>query len=214
MLAYLYKDEVEGQRYFIAVSKVWMRFWLFLVGCPLKISGLQNFSPGENYVVTFNHNAFLDVPLSAPFIPGGNKTIAKDSFAKIPIFNWFYKRGAVLVNRKSEASRVRSFELMKEVLRKGMHMCIYPEGTRNRTGKPLKDFYDGAFKLAIDAKKEILPCIITGTTKAMPIDKTFYLLPTKLKMYFLPPVSSTDKTAHDLKTEVYNLMLQEFLSKK
>ena len=103
----------------------------------------------------FNHNALLDVPLSSPYVPGANKTIAKASFAKVPLFGLFYRKGAVLVDRKNEKSRVKSYEAMKDVLLTGMHMCIYPEGTRNRTEKPLKDFYDGAFKLAIEAKKEI-----------------------------------------------------------
>jgi 1-acyl-sn-glycerol-3-phosphate acyltransferase len=157
-------------------------------------------------VVVYNHNAFLDVPLSAPFVPGGNKTIAKDSFAKIPIFAWFYKRGGIMVNRKDEKSRIRSLEEMKVVLQKGMHMCLYPEGTRNRTDKPLKDFHNGAFKLAIDANKEIIPCVLLGTKKAMPINKTMYLLPTKLKMIFLPAVSSENIDVKTLNKKVYDIM--------
>lgn len=99
---------------------------------------------------------------------------------------------------------------MKEVLRKGMHMCIYPEGTRNRTQKPLKDFYDGAFKLSADTQKEIIPCVIIGTKKAMPIDKFFYLLPHRLQMIFLPPISPQQKSAKELKTEVFEKMLKVF----
>jgi 1-acyl-sn-glycerol-3-phosphate acyltransferase len=102
---------------------------------------------------------------------------------------------------------------MKNVLKSGMHMCIYPEGTRNRTGQPLKAFYDGAFKLAIDANKNVMPCIIKGTKEAMPIHKTFYLLPTKLSMQFLPSVSSSGKTAKALREEVFNIMLQAYTSK-
>ncbi len=213
MLSYLFKDEKKGQHYFIRVSRWWMRVWLFLVGCPVKVSGKENFEPGKNYVVVFNHNALLDVPLSAPFVPGANKTIAKSSFAKVPLFGSFYKRGAILVNRKDEKSRVKSFEAMKAVLAKGMHMCIYPEGTRNRTGQPLKPFYDGAFKLATESGKEIIPCIIKGTAKAMPIHQSFYLLPTPLKMEFLPPVPSGNITAKELNQKVYQLMLANLETK-
>jgi 1-acyl-sn-glycerol-3-phosphate acyltransferase len=210
MLSYLYKNEKEGQIFFIKVSRIWMSIWLHLIGCPVKIIGKENFKKDKNYVVVFNHNAFLDVPLSAPFIPGGNKTIAKDSFAKVPIFAWFYKRGGIMVNRKDEKSRVRSYEEMKTVLQKGIHMCLYPEGTRNRTEKPLKEFYDGAFKLAVDAGKEIIPCIIIGTKKAMPIHKTFYLMPTKLKMIFLPEVSSANIDAKTLNKKVYDIMYDAY----
>ena len=146
------------------------------------------------------------MPLSAPFVPGGNKTIAKDSFSKIPIFKWFYKRGGVLVNRKNERSRIKGYEEMRIVLASGMHMSIYPEGTRNRTSEPLKAFYDGAFKLAVDAKKDIIPTIIIGTKKAMPIEKTFYFLPTKLTMHFLPPISSAQIETKTLKEKVFETM--------
>lgn len=201
-----YKDHVAGQRYFLKVARVWMHVWLRLVGCPVRIRGYQHFKAGESYVVTFNHNALLDVPLSAPFVPGANKTIAKASFAKVPIFGWFYSRGSVLVDRKDEKSRLKSYEQMKAVLQQGMHMCIYPEGTRNRTDQPLKTFYDGAFKLAIDTNKQVMPCIITGTKRAMPIHKKFYLLPTRLNMYFLEPVSPEGLTSEELKKKVFSLM--------
>ena len=209
MLAYFMKDP-GGQTYFIRVSRLWMNCWLFLVGCPVSIRGRENFAEGKSYVVVFNHNAFLDVPLSAPYVPGANKTIAKSSFTKIPLFGLFYAKGSVLVDRNSEKSRSRSFDTMKKVLASGMHMCIYPEGTRNRTAEPIKEFYDGAFKLAIASGKEIIPCIITGTKKAMPISKTFYLLPVKLGMHFLPPVSSNNITVKDLKEKVHSLMKEEY----
>jgi 1-acyl-sn-glycerol-3-phosphate acyltransferase len=210
MIAYLL-PEPGGQRYFIIMSRIWMRTWLFLIASPVKIKGRENFIADHNYIVVFNHNALLDVPLSSPFVPGANKTIAKASFAKVPLFGWFYKKGAVLVNRNDERSRTKSFEEMKKVLAAGIHMCIYPEGTRNRTKEPLKPFYDGAFRLAIATRKEIIPCIITGTKKAMPIDKTFYLLPTRLKLEFLPAISSEDIPLTALRSKVFTVMQQRFV---
>jgi len=203
--------EVAGQTYFVMISRIWMNVWLFLVGCPVRVTGKENFIRGHTYVITFNHNALLDVPLSCPFVPGANKTIAKASFAKVPLFGWFYSKGAVLVDRKNEQSRIQSFEAMKAVLAAGIHMCIYPEGTRNRTSEPLKQFYDGAFKLACDTGKEIIPAIIIGTKKAMPISKTFYLLPMRLKMHFLPAISSKNIGVKELKEEVFDVMRKYYV---
>ncbi len=214
MLSYLFKDEIKGQAYFIGVSKFWMDVWLLLIGCPVKVKGKEHFAPGSNYVVVYNHNALLDVPLSAPYIPGPNKTIAKASFTKVPVFGWFYRRGSVLVDRKNERSRVKSFEEMKKTLRAGMHMCIYPEGTRNRTDQPLKPFYDGAFKLAVESKKEVIPCVIIGTNKAMPIHKSFFLFPTALRMIFMPPVSPEGLTGKEMKEKVYDQMLHKLIEEK
>lgn len=211
MLSYLVKDP-KGQDYFIKVARLWMNIWLPLIGCPLKIKGRENFEKGKSYVVTFNHNTLLDVPLSAPYVPGPNKTIAKSSFAKVPLFGFFYAKGSVLVDRKNEQSRIRSFEEMKKVLNSGMHMSIYPEGTRNRTSEPLKAFYDGAFKLAVETEKDIIPCLIFGTKKAMPVNKFFYLLPAKLEMHFLPAVSSSGIETKQLKEKVYGLMKDYYTS--
>ena len=204
--------EKKGQDYFIWVSRGWISIWLRMIGCRLTVSGLENFKPGQAYVIVYNHNAFLDVPLSAPFVPGANKTIAKASFTKVPIFSFFYKRGSVLVDRKNNASRIKSFEEMKSVLQKGMHMCIYPEGTRNRTTEPLKAFHDGAFRLAIEANNDIIPCVIVGTQKAMPIHKKFYLLPTRLYMHFLPAVAVENQSAQSIKETVFELMKNKFVS--
>jgi 1-acyl-sn-glycerol-3-phosphate acyltransferase len=204
----------KGQDYFIAVSRVWIRFWLFLIACPLKVKGTNYFIEGETYVVTFNHNTMLDIPLSCPFLPSGNKTIGKNSFEKVPIFKWFYQRGGIMVDRKSDVSRRKSFEAMKEVIAQNVHMCIYPEGTRNKSNELLKPFYDGAFKLAVDTNKSVIPCLLFNTNKAQPNNKNMYLLPTKLQMHFLPPVSSSNKTSKQLNEEVHSLMLAYYTQNK
>lgn len=210
MIPYLMRDP-KGQSFFISVSKVWITVWLYLVGCPLKVKGKENFKKNTAYIVASNHNSMLDVPISCPFIPGANKTIAKDSFAKVPLFGWFYRKGAVLVNRKSEISRRRSFEEMKKVLSIGMHMSVFPEGTRNRTSEPLKKFYDGAFKLAIATNTPVIPTIILNSRKALPVNKSFYFIPHKLEMHFLEPVLVEALTADQLKEKVFGIMKEYYL---
>jgi 1-acyl-sn-glycerol-3-phosphate acyltransferase len=205
MLTHLW-PEWRSQDLFIKIARLWMRVWLTLIGCPVKVRGKENFSPNTSYIITCNHNTLLDVPLSSPFIPGPNKTIAKTSFAKVPIFGFYYSKGSVLVDRNSEQSRRKSFDEMRHVLKVGMHMCIYPEGTRNRTGQPLKKFYDGAFKLATDTGNAIIPTLIFNTGKALPVNKFFYLLPHKLEIHFLPPIESKGKDSDALKDEVYQMM--------
>lgn len=197
--------EPKGQDIFIRISRLWMIVWLHLVGCRFKIKGKENFKKGETYIVTCNHNSLLDVPLSSPFIQGPNKTIAKSSFAKVPLFGFFYMKGSILVDRKSETSRRQSFDKMKAVLKKGMHMCIYPEGTRNRTNEPLKKFHDGAFKLAAETGTAILPAVIFNTKKVLPVDKPFFFWPAKVEIHFLPAVDGIGKTADQLKEEIFTI---------
>lgn len=170
------------------IFRLWMNIYLPLAGVVLKIYGKQHFQKGKNYIVVCNHNSLMDVPVLSPYTPGPNKTIAKKEMAKIPVFGLLYKLGSVLVDRKSEKSRSQSFVQMKEVLAMGMHMCIYPEGTRNRTNKPLKHFYDGAFKLAVNTQYAIIPAVLIGTKYILPANKPFYFMPGRVRLYFMPPV--------------------------
>lgn len=209
MVTYLIPDP-KGSVIFIRMARLWMTVWLFLVGCPVKIKGKNNFEKGKAYIVTCNHNSLMDVPLSSPYIPGANKTIAKKSFAKIPLFGWFYSKGSVLVDRNSDASRRKSFDDMKQVLKLGMHMCIYPEGTRNRGNEPLKKFYDGAFKLAVATRTSIIPTLIFNTKKALPANKPFYFLPKSLEIHFLEPVATDGYTVEELKESVFEIMKEYY----
>lgn len=199
--------EPKRTEVFRRISKIWMSIFFAASGCRLKIKGKENFKRGENYIVICNHNSFMDVPLSTPFIPGANKTIAKIEMSRIPVFGLIYKRGSVLVDRKSKNSRSESFKKMKAVLAMGIHMCIYPEGTRNKTDEPLKPFHDGAFKIAIDTQKAILPGIIFNTKKVLPPNKIFYFWPSKMELHFLPAVEvrETD-TVEDLKQALFTSM--------
>jgi 1-acyl-sn-glycerol-3-phosphate acyltransferase len=206
LFIYFQKEPKKTNR-FISYSRVWMDIFLGLVGCPLKIQGREYFERGKTYIVVCNHNALIDVPVSSPGIPGGNKTIAKAEMAKIPLFGLIYKTGSILVDRKNEKSRRESFAKMKEVLDMGLHMCIYPEGTRNTSTEPIKPFHDGAFRLAVTNGNSIIPMIIFNSRKANPPDKGFFLMPVKLYMHFLPEVAiKPDETVDHLKSRVFELM--------
>lgn len=198
----------EPKRSFLMhnIFVVWMKIFFVFSGVKRKFLGKENFKKGENYIVVCNHNSFMDVPLSSPGIPGANKTIAKVEMSRIPLFGIVYKRGSVLVDRKSEQSRKESYTKMKDVLKQGLHMCIYPEGTRNKTPEPIQRFHDGAFKLATDTQKAILPAVIFYTNEVLPRNKMFYFWPRTIEMHFLPPVAPGNKTVQVLKEEVFEIM--------
>jgi 1-acyl-sn-glycerol-3-phosphate acyltransferase len=201
------KGEAKRTKLFLDVVRVWMAIFLPLCGIRFTTRGKEHFEKGENYVVVCNHKSYMDVPLSCPAIPGANKTIAKREFVDIPLFGMIYSRGSVLVDRNNEASRKESYNQMKKVLEMGMHMSIYPEGTRNRTGQPLKSFQDGAFRLAASTQKAIIPCIILNTAKVLPPEKKFYFWPHPVAIHFLEPIPVTEHdTPEALKEKTYKIM--------
>lgn len=191
---------------------IWMDVFFMLIGVRRVIKGRAHFKRGENYVIVCNHNSFMDVPLTSGSIPGPNKTIAKIEMAKIPLFGIIYKRGSVLVDRKNEQSRKESFSKMKDVLKMGLHMCIYPEGTRNKTGEPLQPFHDGAFRLAVDTGTPVLPALLFYTKIVLPQRKFFYAWPHRVEMHFLPPVYPEQKTTQQLKQELHEVMRKYYVA--
>lgn len=195
---------------FQQAARIWMRVFFFLTFLRIRIKGREYFERGESYIVVSNHSSFMDIPLTTPFIPGPNRTIAKKEMASIPIFGMIYQRGSVLVDRKSDESRKQSFSLMKAVLDRGLHMCIYPEGTRNKTNEPLQYFHNGAFKLAVDTGRPIIPTVILNTAKVLPPGKAFYWWPSTISMHFLEPINVGSNSLEDIKDETFDRM-KEFI---
>lgn len=199
------------------VFRAWMGFFMPLVGCRVVTKGTENFKKGENYVVVTNHNSLVDIPVSSPWIPGPNKTLAKVEMSKIPLFGVIYKAGSILVNRKEENSRRESFTKMQEILDKRIHLCLYPEGTRNKTNQPLQRFYDGAFITAIKAQKPVIPGIIFNTGTILPHDKKLWARPKTIHFHFLEAIPTKGLTLDDttaLKEQVYKVMEAYYVQHK
>lgn len=189
--------------------KIWMSVFLPLVGCPVRRKGKHYFKKGENYIVVVNHNSLVDIPVSTPWIPGPNKTLAKIEMARIPLFGIIYRAGSILVDRNADSSRKESFTRMQQTLGLGLHLCLYPEGTRNKTDAPLQPFYDGAFIAAIRAQKPIMPAVILGTRDILPNKPKFWARPKVIRYHFLEPVptkglSMSDR--HELREKIHKVM--------
>lgn len=195
------------------IFRFWMGIYLPAVFCPVSRRGKENFEKNHNYVVVLNHNSFMDIPVSSPWIPGPNKTLAKAEMAKTPLFGVIYRAGSILVDRKDEASRRSSFTRMQEALQAGLHLCLYPEGTRNKTTELIQPFFDGAFVNAIRGRKHIIPGLIFNTGVILPHDKKFWMRPKRIHIHFLEPISAEGyslKEAGLLKEKVFNIMKEYY----
>jgi 1-acyl-sn-glycerol-3-phosphate acyltransferase len=209
--------EPHRARFLHPVFRGWMGVFMPLVFCPVFRRGKQHFKKGQQYVVIINHNSLVDIPVSSPWIPGPNKTLAKVEMSRIPLFGVIYKCGSILVDRKREESRRESFTRMKETLDMGIHLCLYPEGTRNKTGQPMQQFFDGAFIAAIRTQMPIMPGVIFNTGRILPHDRKLWARPLPIRIHFLEPIPTEGLTLADvtsLKERVHNLMSTHYLENK
>lgn len=165
--------------------RIWMGIFMPMIFCPVRHYGQDKFEKGKNYVVVVNHNSFIDIPVSAPGIPVPSITLAKMEISKVPFFGYIYKQGTILLDRKDRKSRYESFAKMKDVLSKGLSLCLYPEGTRNQSKELLGKFKDGAFKVAVEGQTDIMVGVILGTKNILHPTKKFYAWPHKIEFHFL-----------------------------
>lgn len=184
-IALLFK-EPQRAKIIHPTYRIWMSIFLPLVFIRVKRTGKELFARGENYVVVVNHNSLVDIPVSMPWVPGPNKTLAKVEMSKIPLFGIIYAAGSILLNRKSENSRKESFSEMQKTLKEyGLHLTLYPEGTRNKSDKPLLPFYDGAFITAIRAQKQVIAGVIFNTKKILPNTPKMWAWPHTIHFHFI-----------------------------
>ena len=129
--------------------------------------------------------------------------------AKIPVFGYIYRNAVVMVDRSDAEHRARSVQVMKSVLRRGVSIFIFPEGTFNMGHSPLKEFYDGAFRIALETQTPIKPVIFADSLDLMNHSSIFSIRPGISRAIFLEEVTVEGLTRKDsvmLKEKVWKLM--------
>lgn len=183
------------------ISHVYSRMWAkgIYAMFPLwkvKITGLENIEKGKSYIVLSNHQSMLDIPLLY-VMPFNFKWVSKREVYKIPFFGWvLWMHGDVAIDRGGAASAKRMMNQCTSLLRRGVSIMMFPEGTRTRTGR-VEEFQAGAFLLAKKSKVELLPIAIEGNFDATHrVDNSFFSLrittPHRFEVRILPPMSIED----------------------
>ncbi|MTI26661.1 lysophospholipid acyltransferase family protein [Fulvivirga kasyanovii] len=184
--------------------------WIFskLNFIKYEVVNANNVNRNKSYIYTSNHTSFLDVPGLCLGVPTQFRPLAKRELLKIPVFGWIVRVAAVIVDRSSTESRKKSVKKLKQVLGEGISILIFPEGTQNRTDQPLQPFYDGAFRIAVEAGAPIMPIVITNAGRLMP-PNSLNIKPGKIKVIFGEEVDTSGYSLSDLpflKEKVFNEM--------
>jgi 1-acyl-sn-glycerol-3-phosphate acyltransferase len=177
-------------------NRVLISVWFFMVGIRVKEQGKEKIEVGKTYVFISNHTNILDMPMSGYFLQHYCKALAKKELRKIPGLGFLFVMTSIMVDRSSPESRSRSMQALITYLREGTSIMLFPEGTRNRTTLPLKDFHRGAFRTAIEAQVPILPFVFLNIRHLQPVD-TFWLTPGTVTIQVLDPIETTGMNTAD-----------------
>lgn len=208
------KDDRKRMSYIYKFNKIIFRyFWANIALVPIKVEGREKIKDEEVYVFTANHSNLLDIPYSSSCVDHYYKPLVKKEVLKVPIMGKMFEWTSLAVDRGSKDDRKNSMTTMIEWVKSGISIWIFPEGTRNRTPHPVKEFYDGAFKLAIEAQVSVAPIVILNSRSLQPVDSMLFY-PGKVTFRFLDPIPTKGMTEADvpaLKERVAKLIEETLL---
>ncbi len=158
----------------------------------IRCEGRENVQPGVQYIFLSNHVSNVDAPILLPLVPGMTSVFIKRELMNIPLLGTAMRMGKyVPVSRgKSREDAQHSVEAASNALNSGLHITVFPEGTRSADGN-LLPFKKGAFFLSEQTGAPIIPVVITGTERIMP-KGTLRITPGEAYLKFLPPISPRD----------------------
>lgn len=141
----------------------------------VTVRGIENLpAAGQGCVLVSNHQSFMDI-LSLYHLNHPFKFVSKKSILKIPVVGFAMKAtNTITLEREDSGSQMKVFRNCVGVLKKGVKIFIFPEGTRSKDGR-LLDFKKGPFSMARRAKVPILPITINGTGRIMPSKKEYLI---------------------------------------
>ncbi len=201
--------KIRGGNAIYAICGFWADCWLLLLGIRVPVSHQAVGSEKRPCIFVANHISYLDIPMIVKVIREPVRILGKEEMAKVPIFGFVYRNAVVQVGRSNPHKRARSVQVLKRVLAKGISIFIFPEGTFNQTGQPLKSFYDGAFRIALETRTPIQPILFPDTVKRLHYNSVFSFNPGICRAVYLPMIdieSYGEKELGRLRQDVFAQM--------
>lgn len=139
------------------IRQVWAYLLFPLLGIFPRTTFAEKLDPKQHYIFCSNHSSFLDIPFYAFIFVGFKIFMAKAELNRIPVFGIFFRTIDISVDRASKMGAYQALQEAERRLDKGASIIIFPEGGISKDAPVLRNFKDGAFKLAIKKKISIVP---------------------------------------------------------
>lgn len=178
---------------------------LFILGTKLKLIGKENLNATYPAIYLSNHSSQLDPLVAIQVAPIGGCGVAKKEILSVPFFGWAYRlSGHLTLDRSNRESAIRSMQEMGKIMKQNnIGVWIWPEGTRSVDGT-LLPFKKGFAHIALQTKLPIIPLVVRGAHELWQ-NKTFVVRSGTFTVEALPPISTEDWTAENLKAHIASI---------
>lgn len=158
-----YNPDVKS-RSSLAIVNWAFRCVRFLAGAKVEYIGEENIPADTPVLYIGNHRSFFDVVLTYIRVPRPTGYIAKKSMEKVPLLNiWMRNLHCLFLDRENIKAGMQTILTAIDLMKNGTSICIFPEGTRNKTEGTLLPFHEGSFKIAAKAGCPIIPMTINNS---------------------------------------------------
>ncbi len=173
------------------VIRLWAKGILKVAGVTVTVHGAEKLNPQQPYIYISNHQSAFDILAHVVSIPGTMRFIAKQELFRIPVFAQGMRTvGMIPIDRGNSEKARESLNKAIAILKNGVSVIIYPEGTRSQTGQ-IKPFKKGGFILALKSGLPIVPTVISGSVNILK-KKSFRVNRGDIHVYFLDPVDVSE----------------------
>ena len=176
-------------------ARTWSWLILRTTRVEVTVEGLDRIEAGKTYVFVSNHQSIYDIPILFWSLPYQLRIIAKASLGNFPFLGWHLRRtGHMLVDR-SRPDRSKIFGWASRLMRNGLSLIVFPEGTRSADGRVAR-FKGGSFYLALEAGLPIVPLSVVGSRHVM-LKGRLATYPGHVRLVVHPPIDTTGLAGTD-----------------
>ena len=200
---------IKGGNMTIRLCMFWADCWFFFIFILTKKIYEVPYDHKKSYIYVSNHISYLDGPILVKALRRPFRPLGKVEMSRVPVFGFIYRNAIVTVDRSSAINRANSVRVLKSLIHKGVSVMVFPEGTFNMTTKPLKEFYDGAFRVAIETQTPLKPVLFLDAYRRMPYESLFLMNPGQNRILYLEEIPVEGYTLNEigmLKEKVFAIM--------
>ncbi len=157
--------------------------WAFF---NIKAYGIENIPRRGAFILAANHISWLDPPLVALKVPRRVAFVSKTTFHN-NFFAHLIIKSIGIIPLRQHSGAVGMISAVKS-LKKGRPLVIFPEGTRNFSGKPFLPANPGVSLLAEGGRAPVVPAYLEGTDKAMP-NRARMFRPRQIRVFYGKPMT-------------------------
>jgi len=196
----------------------WAFRWVIrLAGTKVIAIGEENIPTDTAVLYVGNHRSFFDIVLTYVRVPRPTGYVSKKEMDKWPLLNvWMRYLHCLFLDRENIKEGLKTILTAVEKVKNGISICIFPEGTRNKTPDTFLPFHEGSFKIAEKGNVPIIPMTIVNSA-AIFEDQFPKIKPTTVVIEYGKPIyiKELDKeTKKSISTYVQNIISETYFTNK